>query len=115
MKEVIAIAESKKPKYTEPHLTEAGLIFCNILKRARQERGLSQTELADQLGMSQVLISRGELGDRKIDALELRQMCAALKVDFMEFMGQLDTELSDYESNPKPIYPPPIERTRTWR
>ena len=115
VKEVVAIAESKKPKYAEPHLTEAGLIFCNLLKRARQEKGWSQTELAERLGMSQVLISRGELGARKIDALELRQMCAALEVDLIECVKQLDAELSDYESNPKPVYPPPVERTRTRR
>ena len=86
-----------------------------MLKQARQEKGWSQTALAERLGMSQVLISRGELGARKIDALELRQMCAALEIDFMEFMKQLDTELSDYENNPKPVYPPPVERTRTRR
>lgn len=53
-----------------------------------------------RLGMSQVLVSRLENGDRKVDVLELRLICRALKVDFVEFVRELDAQLSEHEKNP---------------
>ena len=67
----MVIPESKKRRYTEPRLTHQGEIFRALLRHTRETKGLNQSELAERLGMSQVLISRCEVGDRKVDVLEL--------------------------------------------
>lgn len=67
------------------------------------------------MGMSQVLISRLENGNRKVDVLELRLICRALRIDFLEFVRELDAQLSEHEKNPAaPIQPDP-EPTRKKR
>lgn len=49
--------------------------------------------------MSQLLISRGEVGDRRIEVLELRDMCHALGISFADFTRQLDEELFALEAS----------------
>lgn len=43
------------------------------LREARQEAGLTQVEAAARLGVPQTFISRVELGERRIDPLELEE------------------------------------------
>lgn len=62
--------------------------------------------------MSQVLISRGEVGLRKIDVLELRKICRAMNVDFVDFVTNLDRELRQHEKKPKRPFQPRPEYTR---
>jgi len=45
------------------------------LRRAREEAGLSQSRVAQKLGLSQPLVSRIEAGERKIDPIELALLC----------------------------------------
>ena len=86
-----------------------------LLRETREAKGLSQTELGELLGMSQVLISRGEVGERKIDAMELRAMCRALEMDFLEFMKNLDQRLNEHEKDPSAVSPNRFERSRKRR
>lgn len=108
----MVIPESKKRRYTEPRLTQRGEIFRDLLRRTREAKGLNQSALAERLSMSQVLISRCEVGDRKVDVLELCAMCAAMEVDVVDFVRKLSRELHEYENNPKPPDAAPVERTR---
>lgn len=55
--------------------------------------GLSQTEVAERLSQTQLFVSRSEIGDRKVDVIELRTLCRALGINFVEFVRQLDDEL----------------------
>lgn len=101
----------------QPQFTPEHEILRGLLRRARLDAGLSQTELGQRLGLSQLLISRGELGDRKIDTIELRAFCKAMGVSFCDFTRQLDDLLSEQERQPPnaPGTPPPQaqpERTR---
>jgi len=45
------------------------------LRRARAEANLSQTEVAEKVGLTQPLVSRIEAGQRKIDPIELAILC----------------------------------------
>lgn len=63
------------------------------LKTTRQEKGLSQKDLAVRLGETQSFVSRVERGERRVDAIELRQYCAALGVSFIDFVQELDAEI----------------------
>lgn len=52
--------------------------------RARKEAGLSQVEAAKRLGRSQSYISKIEVGQRKIDVIELKKIAKVFnkKVSF---------------------------------
>ena len=84
-----------------------------MLRRCRQQVGLTQTQLGQKLGLGQLLISRGEMGHRKIDIIELYDLCQAMNVSFVEFAQQLDKELNEWEpeTDHADIFPEP-ERTR---
>lgn len=49
------------------------------LKRARQEAGLSQIEVADMLGKTQSYISKIESGQVRVDVLQLRDFAKIYK------------------------------------
>lgn len=68
--------------------------FLDLLKEARGKSGMTQTELADRLGMTQSDVSKCERGERRLDVVELWQWCNALKTPFQTFARQLDRDLS---------------------
>jgi transcriptional regulator with XRE-family HTH domain len=50
------------------------------LRRAREERGIGQQELAARLGRPQSYISKIETGDRRVDLVEILDICRSLGV-----------------------------------
>ena len=52
-----------------------------LIRQMRAQAGLNQTELGQRLGRPQSWVSKVEVGERRIDVEELRQVCAALGVD----------------------------------
>jgi transcriptional regulator with XRE-family HTH domain len=57
-----------------------------LLRRLRRDAGLSQAELAERLGVHQTIVSKYELGERRLDLVELEQVCAALGIELLEFV-----------------------------
>jgi len=51
--------------------------FLERLKRARLDAGLTQVELAARLGRKQTWVSKCELGERRVDFVELEDVAAA--------------------------------------
>lgn len=49
-----------------------------LLRELRQEAGLTQTELAERLGVNQTFVSKYELGERRLDLVQLTEVCRAL-------------------------------------
>lgn len=66
-----------------------------MLRQVRQEAGLTQVELAERLGERQGFVSSYERGERRLDVLEIRQLCEAVNVPFLEFMARLSQDLSN--------------------
>jgi DNA-binding XRE family transcriptional regulator len=64
-----------------------------LLRGVRVEAGLTQTELASRLGSDQTFISKYESGERRLDILELREVCQVIGVDFVAFIRRLDKDL----------------------
>lgn len=58
------------------------------LKTVRKERGVSQGELAEQIGINQQTISLYEAGALRIPAKELLKIADALKVSLAEMTGK---------------------------
>jgi transcriptional regulator with XRE-family HTH domain len=68
-----------------------------LLRQVREEAGLKQTELAERLQRRQAWVSSYERGERRLDVLELRQVVAALGLDFLDFMARLEAALRSGE------------------
>jgi transcriptional regulator with XRE-family HTH domain len=66
-----------------------------LLKRIRQDKEIRQVELAERLGVPQSFISKYESGDRRLDVLELRQVCDAIGVSLQEFIRRLEESLNE--------------------
>jgi len=66
-----------------------------LLKRIRQEKEIRQVELAERLGVPQSFISKYESGDRRLDILELRQICNIVGISLEEFIRKLEDSLNE--------------------
>lgn len=59
------------------------------LVEGRKQQGFSQQQLADALGRHQQFVSRYELGERRLDAVEFVDVARALKLDPAELIGSV--------------------------
>lgn len=91
--------------------SERHVVFQEFLRHTRKKAGSTQAVLAPRLGQTQLLISRSELGLRKVDVIELRDYLRAMDVPFLEWMAQLDALLQPLETDDIPAdaarQPPP--------
>jgi len=55
--------------------------FLTLMKRARIESGLTQTDVATRLGRPQSFVSKCESGERRVDVAEFLAYCRAIQVD----------------------------------
>jgi len=67
--------------------------FLRVLKRMREEAGVTQVELAKRLRNTQTYVSKCERGQRRVDIIELRQFCKALGIDVPQFLKLLDEDV----------------------
>jgi ribosome-binding protein aMBF1 (putative translation factor) len=51
---------------------------------ARDKAGLTQVDVAKPLGVPQSVVSKYESGERRLDLLELSDVCAAMGVPLVE-------------------------------
>jgi transcriptional regulator with XRE-family HTH domain len=51
-----------------------------LLREVRREAGLRQTDLAKKLDKPQSYVSKYESGERRLDLLELEQVCQAIGI-----------------------------------
>ncbi|MFL6281914.1 MAG: helix-turn-helix domain-containing protein [Pyrinomonadaceae bacterium] len=61
-----------------------------LLRGIRLEAGLTQVELAARVRKDQAYISRYESGQRRLDLLEVREICQALGITLEEFVRKLE-------------------------
>ena len=64
--------------------------LCYLLRQIRIEAGLKQAELAERLGESQSFVSKYEMGERRLDILELRNICKALDLPLTDFVRKFE-------------------------
>ena len=64
--------------------------FRVLLRKIREDAGLSQTALAEKLGKPQTFVSKSELGERRIDFLETLDFCAACGVPIADVIRRLE-------------------------
>jgi transcriptional regulator with XRE-family HTH domain len=64
------------------------------LKTLRLEAGLSQAQVAKALGLPQSFVSKYESGERRLDLLELRAVCVALRISLRDFVARFEENQS---------------------
>lgn len=59
-----------------------------VLRQVRLQAGLTQAQLAERIGETQSYISKYESGEQRLDLYELEQICNAVGVPLLEFIGK---------------------------
>jgi transcriptional regulator with XRE-family HTH domain len=65
----------------------------SLLREIRIEAGLTQVDLAARIERDQTFVSKYESGQRRLDALELREICQAIGITLEEFARRLEKVL----------------------
>ncbi|MEN5062379.1 helix-turn-helix transcriptional regulator [Luteimonas sp. TWI1416] len=75
-------------------------ILTKLVRKMRDEANLDQADLADLLVRPQSYVSNVERGQRRLDLLELRDICMHCGLDLIEFVKRFEEAVA--EANRKP-------------
>lgn len=64
--------------------------LCRLLQQVRTDAGLSQEALAKKLAKPQSFVSKYESGARRLDLLELREICRTMGISVADFVRRFD-------------------------
>jgi transcriptional regulator with XRE-family HTH domain len=59
---------------------ETRIVLAGLLRHLRQEASLRQQDLAERLNQPQSFVSKYESGERRLDLVEIYQICNALGI-----------------------------------
>ena len=76
------------PRLTANRKQQKALL--TLLRQLRIEAGLRQVDMAFALGKPQAFVSYYESGARRLDLLELRQICTILRIPLLEFVRRFE-------------------------
>jgi transcriptional regulator with XRE-family HTH domain len=79
------------PRLTANRKQQKALL--SVLRQLRLDAGLRQVDLARSLGKPQAFVSYYESGARRLDLLELRQICQILGVPLLDFVRKFEKML----------------------
>ena len=69
-------------------------VLQKLLRTIRKEAHLTQSDLASRLSKPQSYVSKYESGERKLDLIEVRDICRQCGLTLSEFSARLEQELS---------------------
>lgn len=69
-------------------------ILLRMLKSKRQQKRISQENMAKKIGVPQSFISKIESGERRIDVMELFHYCEVLGIEIIQFITDLIKEIN---------------------
>lgn len=81
--------------------TQEQVALAELLRVARQEVGLTQERLAERLRRRQSFVSKIESGERRIDLVELRELCIALGISLRTFIDRFEASIDHPVDVPK--------------
>lgn len=64
-----------------------------LLRGKREAIGMTQIQLAEKLNVSQTVVSKIETCERRLDVIELIDVCEAINVSFIDFFKELNSKL----------------------
>ena len=71
-------------------------VLIQLLRTLRNEASLYQSHVAEKLNKPQSFVSKYEIGERKLDPVELYLICDILGVTFADFALRYDEELKKH-------------------
>jgi transcriptional regulator with XRE-family HTH domain len=80
---------------TKRHTVDARSALLHLLKELRNEAGLRQQDIAARIGQPQSFVSRYESGGRRLDIVELREVCEVCNVSLTEFSRRFERLLKE--------------------
>ena len=69
-------------------------VLLGLLRQLRADAGLTQRQMAKKLDTLQAIVSNYETGERRLDVLELRQVCDVLGISLLDFVSALEAQLA---------------------
>ncbi len=70
-------------------------VLRDLLRELRTEKGLTQVQLSETLGMPQSFVSKYETGERRLDVIEVREVCQSLGTTLAAFAKKLEARLPE--------------------
>ena len=67
----------------------------SLLKEMRINSGLRQADVAIALGVQQSMLSKYEVGERRLYILEIRRLCKLFKISLEDFIKLLEMRLKE--------------------
>ena len=83
--------EKSGPRLTANRKQQKALL--SLLRQLRTEAGLRQIDMAKALGKPQAFVSYYESGARRLDLLELRQICGILGISLIDLVRKFESSL----------------------
>lgn len=80
------------PKFTG---TKEQKLLQELLRKLRSEANLTQKDLAVRLGEPQSYVSKYESGERRLDFLEIRHLCAQFGISVSDFSKRLEALINE--------------------
>jgi transcriptional regulator with XRE-family HTH domain len=75
-------------------------VFVSLLKGYRNAAGLTQVQCSKALGRPQSFMSDVESGTRRLDIVQLRELCLVLGVTLCEFAQELENAIAASTTEP---------------
>jgi len=80
--------EKSGPRLTANRKQQKALL--SLLRQLRTDAGLRQVDMAKALGKPQAFVSYYESGARRLDLLELRQICGILGIRLVDLVKKFE-------------------------
>ncbi|MFV3411224.1 helix-turn-helix domain-containing protein [Pseudomonas sp. NY15436] len=68
-------------------------VFLTVLKQRRQDAGLTQEECSRALGRPQSFMSDVERGVRRLDIIQIRDLCKVMGCDLTDLITEFECKL----------------------
>ena len=68
-------------------------VMLRLLRQERERAGVTQVELAARLRQTQSFVSKIELGDNRLDLIQLRTILGLIGVRLTDFVEQFEREV----------------------
>lgn len=73
---------------------DAYRILVGLLRAERESAEITQIDLATLIGTDQSFVSKYERCERRLDMIEVRQVCVALGITLEKFVRSFEAEIS---------------------
>lgn len=61
-----------------------------LLRKLREDKDMRQVEMAQMLRQPQSFVSKYESGERRLDIIEIREICEVIGISLSEFVVKLE-------------------------